>query len=135
MIITLEENLHKLIVGAKNGDNKSVNEEPSIPNILAQARELVSLLNEARKIVASLSGGLTNGEKPSVPQGKEIPPTLSPKEKEIWELFRDRLNVKQISEKLGIAEKTVEVHRDHIRKKLNLKSAKEFYDLVQGNLK
>ena len=50
---------------------------------------------------------------------------LTNRELEVFELIGRGLTVKQIAEKLGISQKTVEAHRDGIKGKLNLKSSLE----------
>ena len=50
---------------------------------------------------------------------------LTPKEREIFELLGSELRIKEIARKLGRSRKTVEAHRENIRKKLKIKSAKE----------
>lgn len=103
-------------------------ENHTLQKAVQNATELVSLLEKSKHLLYELSGGVQNGTRPLK---NEPPPILTPKEKEIWTLFGENLNVKQIAEKLSIANKTVTVHRDRIRKKLGLQSAKEFYELVR----
>lgn len=52
---------------------------------------------------------------------------LTAKEIDIHGLFKTGLDIEQISDQLKISPKTVTVHRDRIRKKMGLKSAKDFY--------
>ena len=46
---------------------------------------------------------------------------LSDREMEVFQLIGDGLTTRQIAEQLFLSMKTVEVHRDHIKRKLNLK--------------
>lgn len=113
-------------------------EEQIINDTLGNARELASLLNrelasllaETRNIRQQLSGEIYNNGHMKT-KTKEPPPELSKREKQIWEGFSEGLDHRAIALKLEITPKTVEVHRTNIRKKLNLKSVKEFYNLVR----
>jgi DNA-binding CsgD family transcriptional regulator len=53
---------------------------------------------------------------------KRIPKGLTATERNVAAFIRDGLQTKEIAERMNISERTVENHRYHIRKKLNLKS-------------
>lgn len=52
---------------------------------------------------------------------------LSFREKEIIILIQDRFTNKEIAEKLFVSVKTIEAHKENIKKKLNIESVKELY--------
>lgn len=54
---------------------------------------------------------------------KSLIPELSDREKEVLALIADGLGNKQIAEKLFVSVRTVETHREHIMKKLDIHSA------------
>lgn len=56
--------------------------------------------------------------------------SLSPREREIVELLVDGLASKQITQQLQISHKTVEIHRAHIRQKLEIESVAQLVNLV-----
>jgi DNA-binding NarL/FixJ family response regulator len=51
--------------------------------------------------------------------------TLTPREREVAGLIVEGLSSREIADKLGISERTVETHRSHIRKKLGARSMAE----------
>lgn len=51
--------------------------------------------------------------------------TLSSREREVFELTGEGLGTRQVAERLGIAIKTVETHKAHIKRKLGVKTATE----------
>lgn len=51
--------------------------------------------------------------------------TLTPREREIFQLAAEGLNNPQIAERLSLSARTVEMHRGHLMKKLGLKSQTE----------
>ncbi len=51
--------------------------------------------------------------------------TLTNRELEVFELIGRGMSTKQIAQKLGISQKTVEAHRDGIKGKMNLKNSLE----------
>lgn len=55
---------------------------------------------------------------------------LSSREKEIFSLTQNHYTNKQIAEKLFLSVKTVEVHKENIKKKLNIKSLKDLYHII-----
>jgi len=65
------------------------------------------------KFFDRISGGFRAADSPL-----EI---LSDREMEVFQLIGDGLTTRQIAEQLCLSMKTVEVHRDHIKRKLNLK--------------
>lgn len=56
--------------------------------------------------------------------------TLTRREREVMELVAEGLLTKQIARKLGISEKTVEVHRSHVTKKLRVQSVAQLVRLL-----
>jgi PAS domain S-box-containing protein len=94
----------------------------------ALLRRLAPLLEEMRK--QSVATGLetvTEIEKavmsfsvdPAEP-GHSLPMVLTPREFELCELIRKGLSTKEIADRLSISSKSVQTHRNHIRKKLGL---------------
>lgn len=65
---------------------------------------------------------------PSLPSSQPLTDSLTRREKEIFELISQGLDVKQIADKIGKSKRTVETHRENMRKKLGLKSS---YELTQ----
>ncbi len=57
--------------------------------------------------------------------------TLTPREKEVAELVAQGLMNKIIADKLGIAEKTVQIHRGQVCRKLKVRSAVEIAHILQ----
>lgn len=57
--------------------------------------------------------------------GENLPTSLTSREREILKLFAEGFNNKEISLKLDISIRTVESHKNHIVKKLGLKSTVE----------
>lgn len=55
---------------------------------------------------------------------------LTPRENEVMGLVAEGLLTKQIARKLGISEKTVEVHRSHVTKKMHVQSVAQLVVLV-----
>lgn len=62
---------------------------------------------------------------------KPIHAELSPKEKEILKLLGGGATTQAIAEKLGRSKKTIEAHRDTIRKKLGISNSHELLRLVK----
>jgi DNA-binding NarL/FixJ family response regulator len=67
-------------------------------------------------------------------QGNKKSAELTKKEKEIAYLIYKGLSAKDISAKLGVSSKTVDVHRHHIYQKLGLKKLSRLIWYVQENL-
>jgi len=59
--------------------------------------------------------------------------SLTPRENEVMGLVAEGLLTKQIARKLGISEKTVEVHRSHVTKKMHVHSVAQLVALVSRN--
>jgi FixJ family two-component response regulator len=59
--------------------------------------------------------------------------SLTPREHEVMGLVTAGLLTKQIARKLGISEKTVEVHRSHVTKKMHVHSVAQLVALVSRN--
>jgi two-component system invasion response regulator UvrY len=55
---------------------------------------------------------------------------LSPREIEVISLLKEGLSSKEIGEKLFLSEKTVQIHRYNILKKLNLKNTALLIDYI-----
>jgi DNA-binding NarL/FixJ family response regulator len=72
---------------------------------------------------STLLGRLTQHRTPVAP---EMPlSTLSDRELEVFQMIGRGLSVKEIAAQLFLSAKTVEVHREHIKEKLNLRSSAE----------
>lgn len=59
------------------------------------------------------------------PAGEDPMAALTNREMEVFELIGHGLTAREIAQKLGISQKTVEAHRDGIKGKLNLKNSHE----------
>lgn len=76
----------------------------------------------AERIIEALQTVAAGGEVwPSCADSDEGP-HLTPREREVLGLVADGLSCKQISERLGMGIRTVETHRTHLRRKLQLDS-------------
>ena len=72
---------------------------------------------------SALLGRLTHRRQPVV---HEMPlATLSDRELEIFQMIGRGLSVKEIAQQLFLSSKTVEVHREHIKEKLGMRSSAE----------
>jgi DNA-binding NarL/FixJ family response regulator len=69
-------------------------------------------------LVLTLKGHLSAGPKESLP-------TLSPREREVFQLVAEGHRTKEIAARLGIGSKTVDTHRARLMKKLNCGSTAE----------
>lgn len=58
--------------------------------------------------------------------------TLTPREREVAELVAQGLMNKEIADRLGIAEKTVQVHRGQVCRKLKVRSAVEISHILEA---
>ena len=56
--------------------------------------------------------------------------TLTPREQDVMRLIVDGKSAKEIATLLGISNKTVDVHRSHIKEKLGIKSVAELVKMV-----
>jgi DNA-binding NarL/FixJ family response regulator len=72
---------------------------------------------------SSLLGRLTHKRQPAI-QGMPLS-TLSDRELEVFQMIGRGLSVKEIAQQLFLSAKTVEVHREHIKEKLGLRSSAE----------
>ena len=70
-------------------------------------------------------------EKEKEPENLQV--VLSSRELEVLKLFSDGQNNKEISEKLGISIRTVESHKNHIVRKLGLKSTVDMVKVAIRN--
>jgi DNA-binding CsgD family transcriptional regulator len=69
-------------------------------------------------LVATLKGHLFTEPRTAVP-------SLSPREREVFQLVAEGLRTKEIAARLGIGTKTVDTHRARLMKKLNCGSTAE----------
>lgn len=69
-------------------------------------------------LVSTLKDHMTSGPKPSLP-------SLSPREREVFQLVAEGLRTKEIAARLGIGSKTVDTHRARLMKKLGCSSTAE----------
>ena len=76
------------------------------------------------RIVGRLAAAAPSGEGPPIQ-------SLTDRELEILQLVGQELKTGQIARKLNISIKTVEAHREHIRKKLGLNSAHELNEYAK----
>jgi DNA-binding CsgD family transcriptional regulator len=87
---------------------------------LAERAKDTSLLPERRDAYLTLLIDEIKRQMSAILPGREDPPALSPREREIALQVRNGRTSKEIAEILGIAEATVERHRHNIRKKLHV---------------
>jgi FixJ family two-component response regulator len=90
----------------------------------ANADELANRVDEALKVDARNAS-----DRAALAQIRERVGQLSPREREVFELVASGLANKQIGFKLGISERTVEVHRARVMSKLDVHSAAELATL------
>ena len=74
------------------------------------------------RMSSQLLGRLTQGS--HAPSGSPLA-TLSDRELEVFQMIGRGLSMKEIAVQLYLSAKTVEVHREHIKEKLGLKSSAE----------
>jgi DNA-binding NarL/FixJ family response regulator len=89
----------------------------------AMRRVLAGGLWLSDNMSSTLLGRLTHHRQPAV-QGMPLS-TLSDRELEIFQMIGLGLSVKEIAQHLFLSSKTVEVHREHIKEKLGLRSSAE----------
>jgi FixJ family two-component response regulator len=92
------------------------------------SQEFLDRINQALKIDACMRANQTNNDR--LLQGVT---TLSSREREILELVVLGESSKSIGQKLGISHKTVEVHRAHIMRKLEVRSFNEVIGKLLGD--
>ncbi len=86
----------------------------------AGARAYVLKDSPAEAIIDALRTVAAGGQVwPSPPAGGDGP-HLTPREREVLGLLAEGLSSRQIGERLGMGARTVETHRTHLRRKLNL---------------
>lgn len=90
-----------------------------------QLLELLESLRQAMENTAKLQEANRQDEHLA-----ELIELLTPREREIMELVVQGLLSKQIAKSLGISIKTVEVHRSHITRKLQVESVAQLVSLV-----
>lgn len=56
-------------------------------------------------------------------------PQISPREFEVWSLISEGKGTRQVAESLGLSVKTVEAHKEHLKRKLGLKTSIELMPL------
>jgi two-component system nitrate/nitrite response regulator NarL len=76
----------------------------------------------AEAIIEALRTVAQGGEVWPAPAMPAEGPHLTPREREVLGLLAQSLSSKQIGERLGMGVRTVETHRTHLRRKLNLDS-------------
>jgi DNA-binding NarL/FixJ family response regulator len=72
----------------------------------------------AALLVRKVAGG--NSEK-----GGDLVDTLTDREREVFQLLGQGLTVREVADRLSVSAKTVEAHREHIKRKLNFKTSSE----------
>lgn len=92
----------------------------------AGARGYVLKDSPAEAIIDALHTVAAGGQVwPQAGPGGQPPPSgphLTPREREVLGLLAEGLSSRQIGERLGMGARTVETHRTHLRRKLNLDS-------------
>jgi DNA-binding NarL/FixJ family response regulator len=76
----------------------------------------------SERMSSLLLGRLTQGR--NTPSGSPLAP-LSDRELEVFQMIGRGLSMKEIAGQLHLSAKTIEVHREHIKEKLGLKSSAE----------
>jgi DNA-binding NarL/FixJ family response regulator len=89
----------------------------------AMRRVLAGGLWLSEHMSSALLGRLSHHRKPNV-QGMPLS-TLSDRELEVFQMIGRGLSVKEIAQQLFLSSKTVEVHREHIKEKLGMRSSAE----------
>lgn len=89
----------------------------------AMRRVLAGGLWLSEHMSSALLGRLTHHRQPAA-QGMPLS-TLSDRELEVFQMIGRGLSVKEIAQQLFLSSKTVEVHREHIKEKLGLRSSAE----------
>jgi DNA-binding NarL/FixJ family response regulator len=98
--------------------------QDAIENI---SKALRNVLSGQRYISPTIAGQLISeaGTKPELQNDGDPMAVLSDRELEIFELIGKGHEVRSIADDLGLSPKTVETHRTHIKKKLNVKNARQ----------
>lgn len=119
--------------GANNPMNKSNNLmtqlESEMQSVNRQLITLKNIIDDAKVIMDKIT--MNDGQ---MSYGRLLK-KLSPREKEVFSLIGQGLGVKKISKMLGISFKTVESHREHMKKKLGLEKASELKMMARNKVK
>lgn len=83
-------------------------------------RAILAALQRARQ--ALLTQRLDVGTTPSAPAAQNVSPALTKREQEVLLLVKNGLPSKSIARRLNISDKTVDVHKHQLRRKLGLRS-------------
>jgi DNA-binding NarL/FixJ family response regulator len=110
-----------LRAGAKGYLNK---QEASRKVITALRQVLAGGVFVSDKLAASILQKLT-GSKSSTTAGGTPVDVLTDRELEVFQLLGGGRGVKEIANALNVSVKTVEAHREHIKRKMNFKSSAE----------
>lgn len=78
----------------------------------------------SEKMVPEVLSRITGHSKGDAKSPLEV---LSNREIEVFQMIGEGMQTRQIAEKLGLSPKTVQVHREHIKKKLGLGNAVELH--------
>ncbi len=93
--------------------------EPPVNVIAALRTALAGQIHVSEKLAAQMIGKLAGAR----PEGGLLLDTLSDREFEVFELIGQGKDVREIAAQLHLSIKTVETHRNNIRKKLDLDSS------------
>jgi DNA-binding NarL/FixJ family response regulator len=72
----------------------------------------------AALLVRKVAGGTSE-------KGGDLVDTLTDREREVFQLLGQGLTVREVADRLSVSAKTVEAHREHIKRKLNFKTSSE----------
>jgi RNA polymerase sigma factor (sigma-70 family) len=98
-------------------------EKPFSNDVLLDCiRKAIDIDEERRRIQAARSRVLAHIQR------------LSPREREVMQMMVAGTSTKEIAYDLGISDKTVEVHRSHIMKKMHVSSVVELVRIGVGAL-
>lgn len=100
-----------------------VNKQETTDNLITAIRRVLEgeVYLSSSMTNKMLHGIRRGGGKPAAP----VVSTLSDRELEIFGMVGDGLTIRQIAAKLHLSPKTIETHRDRIRKKLDIQSNPE----------
>ncbi len=103
-------------------------------NIIDDLRVVQSRIELARVKVAEAIDALEGLKAIAQNHEKKISPELTATEKEILKLLGEGLDTHAVGERLGVSKKTIEAHRDNIRKKVGAGSSHDLLRMLKEGL-
>jgi DNA-binding NarL/FixJ family response regulator len=82
--------------------------------------EILAALQRVRAALLAERADVTSAER--LPPGDRAPPGLTRREQEVLQLVKTGLPSKSIARRLNISDKTVDVHKHQLRRKLGLRT-------------